>query len=103
VREKWEEIGSYNSISIQKALTASSTSERNRKAKEKAITEKKKLTVDPTTPILSKVAEENIFCPGCDEEFEEPITEAWVQCKDYQQWWHHAYYEETGVFKCDSY
>jgi hypothetical protein len=49
---------------------ASSTSKMNGKAKEKAIKGKKKLSVDPTTPTSSKDAEENIFCPGCDEKFE---------------------------------
>jgi hypothetical protein len=63
----------------KKALMASSTSKRNRKSKEKAMKGKKKLTVDPKTPTSSKDAEENIFCPGCDEKFEELITEAWVQ------------------------
>jgi len=89
----------------KKVLMASSTSKRNGKAKEKAIMGKKKLTVEATTPTSSKHAEENIFCPGCDEEFEEPITEDWVQYNDFQQWWHDACscYEGTGVFKCDFY
>jgi hypothetical protein len=104
-REKSEKKSEVTTASpYKKALMASSTSKRKGKAKEKATKEKKKLTVDPATPVSSKDAEENMFCPGRDEEFEEPVTEVWVQREDCQQWWHVACSrcEGTGVFKCDS-
>jgi hypothetical protein len=47
--------------------------------------------------------EENIKCPGCDEAYEEPITEDWVQCSGCKQWWHEdcSSYEGLGLFKCE--
>jgi hypothetical protein len=49
------------------------------------------------------VEEETINCPGCDEAYEEHITEDWVQCSGRKQWWHEdcSSYEGLGLFKCD--
>jgi protein-arginine kinase activator protein McsA len=54
-------------------------------------------------PVLTAVEEEKIKCPGCDDAYEEPITEDWVQCSGCKQWWHQdcSNYEGLGLFKCD--
>jgi hypothetical protein len=46
---------------------------------------------------------ENIFCPRCDERYEEPITEDWIQCVKCQRWWHEQCSSFKGgiAFKCD--
>ncbi|PNF35946.1 hypothetical protein B7P43_G03553 [Cryptotermes secundus] len=49
------------------------------------------------------IEEEKINCPGCEEAYEEPITEDWVQCGACKQWWHEdcSGYKGFRPFKCD--
>lgn len=46
--------------------------------------------------------DKEIKCPACDELFEDPPTEDWIQCSVCQEWWHEdctAY--EGGIFVCE--
>lgn len=44
------------------------------------------------------------FCPGCEERYEEPITEDWIECSKCKNWWHEqcSNYEGGGKFICDT-
>jgi hypothetical protein len=75
VREKREEIGSYDNISIQQSSYGFFNFKKRMEKRKRKLLRGRRNTVYPTTPTSSKDAEENIFSPGCDEEFEEPITE----------------------------
>jgi hypothetical protein len=63
--------------------------------------EKRKFLTPPGLELrpLGRPARSN--CPGCDEAYEEPITEDGVQCSGSQQWSHEDYssYEGFGLFK----
>ena len=50
----------------------------------------------PSTP------EDEVRCPGCEEMYEDPPTEDWVQCSKCRQWWHeNCSSYEGGKFVCD--
>lgn len=42
------------------------------------------------------------ICPGCEEEYQDPPTEEWIQCKECAEWWHEECSNyEGGNFICD--
>jgi hypothetical protein len=53
--------------------------------------------------VAEMTEKDNIFCPGCDERYEEPLTEDWIQCVKCQRWWHEQFYSFEGdiAYKCD--
>ena len=46
---------------------------------------------------------EDAICPACNEKFEDPPTEEWVQCHQCNEWWHEGCfsYEGHGQFTRD--
>lgn len=46
---------------------------------------------------------EVILCPGCEETYQDPPTEEWIQCTSCQLWWHEACSNFDGInyFVCD--
>jgi hypothetical protein len=46
---------------------------------------------------------ENSFRTECDERYEEPSTNHWIQCTECQRWWHEQRSSFAGdmTFKCD--
>jgi hypothetical protein len=40
--------------------------------------------------------------PICDEEYQDPPEEDWIQCHTLKEWWHEACTAyESGQFTCD--
>ncbi|XP_018575895.1 uncharacterized protein LOC108914548 [Anoplophora glabripennis] len=53
-------------------------------------------------PAITAENEETI-CPCCNERFEDPPTEDWIQCSQCLRWWHESCsdYEGVGAYTCD--
>ena len=65
-----------------------------------------KLCGGPTVgrPLCSgkKKEEEHIFCPGCDDQYEEPITEGWIKYVKFRRWGSDlCAFEGDLTIKCD--
>ncbi|XP_030745251.1 uncharacterized protein LOC115890301 [Sitophilus oryzae] len=71
-----------------------------KKLKESTIASKKEKVMPLTPP---KKTKESIFCPGCDELYQDPPVEDWISCSNCQYWWHEACSNYNGVseFVCD--
>lgn len=93
---------------------AASTLRSNRKKKKSAIisgspykNEMERQLAIKTTPKSKRLKQnpkrKKWSCPGCQEAYEEPITEDWIECSRCKNWWHEkcSNYSNVGCYICD--
>lgn len=93
------ELGNSRKIMIEEEKRA------KRKLKfDKIIKTKVKKTKKLAGPTAgpSNVEDEHLMCPACEEKYEEPPEEDWIQCNNCGDWWHEKCSNyECGLFRCD--
>ena len=99
------------SAEVQKTKKPRRAPKKNKKEKTRTCRDsrrKKKQTVEKSTEATAKKCGAlkhsltDVRCPACDEVYQDPPDEDWIQCASCQRWWHEncsAY--DGGMFQCD--